>query len=118
MRKMCITATVGFALLSGAAQSQTATPWGDEAGCVVARGGLEPSDSLIILWPDRIDRYESGCAISTIEGDMGDRAVITTECHGEGETWTSIYHAASVGNLLAMWHQDAPDYVMLLRPCG
>lgn len=106
------------ALLAGPLAAQTATPWGDEAGCAAVAGEAVLTDSLFILWPDRIERYESACTIAGIDGDLADRATITTECSGEGDTWTSTYRAASVGTFLAIWHQDAPDYVTLLRPCG
>ena len=102
-------------LLPISAQAQQA--WGDEGGCTRVAGNVATTDMVFVLWPDRIERHESTCRIVGIEGDLATRAVIETECSGEGETWIDAYGMTPVGDNIAIWPVDAPDFITELRLC-
>ncbi|MEL6570128.1 MAG: hypothetical protein AAFQ64_00615 [Pseudomonadota bacterium] len=106
--------TILLVLGAGTAQAQA---WGDEAGCQRVRGEQVLTDSVFILWPDRIERHESNCQIKEIDGDINLRAVITVECSGEGETWDDQYGITPVGDDFAIWPVGSPEFITELRPC-
>lgn len=104
-------------LLACSATQTNAQAWGDAAGCQRAAGQTVSTDNLFILWPDRIERHESICQISQIDGDINTRAVITATCSGEGETWATAYGITPVGDFFAIWPVEATEYTVELRPC-
>lgn len=106
-----------FALttLPFAAQAQAI---GNIAGCERAAGQMESSDNVFILWPDRIERWESSCEIMGVEGDLNRRAIIMTECYGEGEMWAQDYGMTPMGeDAFLIWPIEYPDVVSELRMC-
>lgn len=85
-------------LLAGATGlSLAATPiaaqtiYGDEGGCRRAAGQPEGTDLVFVLYPDRIERWESSCPIVGMERTDATRVVLITQCTGEGETWEQRY---------------------------
>jgi len=99
-----------------AAHAQQA--WGNLSGCERTAGKTESSDSVFILWPDRIERWESSCTIVGFEGDLNTRSIIETECTGEGETWTQTYGMTPVGDdIYTIWPVDSPEFITELRLC-
>ena len=114
----CVKSGAALLLCSYAAHAQVTEPWGDAAGCTIAAGGQVQTDSIFLLLPDRVQRYESTCLITEIDGDiMTQRAVIHTQCNGEGSTWDEVYASTPVGEDLAIWPVDSPDFVTELRQC-
>lgn len=92
--------------------------WGDTGGCARVAGEMEPSDLVFILWPGRIERWESTCKIVGFDGDLNTRSVIETACEGEGETWMQSYGMTPVGNdLYTIWPVESPDFITELRLC-
>jgi hypothetical protein len=105
-----------IAALPVSAHAQQA--WGDDGGCARVAGDPSNTDLVFILWPDRIERWESTCRITGFDGDLNTQSVIETECNGEGETWTQSYGMAPVGDdLYTIWPVDAPEYITELRLC-
>lgn len=114
MRAIAATVVLACAPLSAVAQDA----WGDVGGCARVAGLPEPSDMVFILWPDRIERWESICQIVGFDGDLNTRSVILTACEGEGETWNQSYGMTPVGDdLYAIWPVEYPDAITELRKC-
>ena len=103
--------------LTFASHSAHAQAWGDEAGCQRVAGEEALTDNLFILWPDRIERHESTCQITAIDGDINLRAVITAECSGEGDTWDTAYGITPSGDTFVIWPVESPEFTNELRLC-
>lgn len=103
----------------GPALAQAQQAWGDEGGCARVQGKPALTDMVFILWPDRIERHESSCRIVDVQGDLNTRAVIETECTGEGETWTQAYGMTPNGpDMFVIWPTEAPEFTTALLACG
>lgn len=110
-----MTAIALSAALPCVAQAQQA--WANISGCERVAGVMESSDDVFILWPDRIERWESECRIVDLDGDLNRLSVIETQCSGEGETWTQTYSITPIGDIYAIWPTEYPDARFELRPC-
>lgn len=114
MMKHLVVAAICLGPVAATAQQA----WGDEGGCARALGQRVLTDMVFVLWPDRIERHESSCRIIDVQGDLNTRAVIETECSGEGETWIQSYGITPHSpDMFMIWPTDAPDYVTELRAC-
>lgn len=92
--------------------------WGDDGGCARVVGKPAGTDLVFILWPDRIERWESSCQITAFGGDIDIRGVIHTNCSGEGEDWTQSYGITPTGDdTFAIWPVESPDTITELRRC-
>ena len=105
---------------AGTAQANPITgDYGDAGGCARLTGALPTGDMVFILTPDRIDRYETSCDISTIQTMDGAPVVLEVSCSGEGEFWTDSYAISPLtgedGYLIGPL--DAPDIRFELRRC-
>ena len=108
---------IPFAVALAIPSLAQAQAWGDDGGCARVRGEPVLTDMVFVLWPDRIERHESVCAITNVEGDLNARATITAQCAGEGETWETVYGITPVGDEFAVWPAETPDFISYLRPC-
>jgi hypothetical protein len=93
--------------------------YGDAAGCSSVAGKPLTTDSLFILTPDRIERYESSCQINRIMVDGGQPVEIVVACAGEGETWTQSYLLAPLAGKdgYVIGPADYPDVRHEVRRC-
>jgi hypothetical protein len=108
--------SIAFLVLPMTAQAYEAI--GNDSGCDRVMGREERSDNLFVLWPDRIERWESNCAIVGLEGDLNTRSIIHTSCEGEGETWQQSYGMTPVGDdLFTIWPIESPEIIFELRQC-
>ena len=111
---LALACTVG---LAAPAVAQSAL--GNLSGCERVNGTMESSDDVFILWPDRIERWESTCTITNVTGDLNLRAILMTECYGEGEMWPQDYGITPVGTeMFAIWPLEYPEAIFELRMCG
>lgn len=111
----------GF-LVAGACMAQAGQisgTYADEAGCGRLAGLPDSGDVLFILTPERVERYESSCAITDIEMQDGVPTVLQVACEGEGETWTDSYLIAPLpeedGFMVSP--SEAPEIEFELRRC-
>ena len=112
-----LTLTLALLALPFVAQAQQAL--GNLSGCERVAGQMESSDDVFILWPDRIERWESTCPIVSVEGDLNLRALVLTKCTGEGATWEQSFGISPLGTeVFLIWPAEAPDYSIELRMCG
>jgi len=113
---MLLSASAGPA---GAASLSITGPYGDAAGCAYARQGESQVDSLILLRPDRIEFYETGCAFLQVWPAGEGTEVALASCVGEGVyevrhyTVTPDYEDANKRMLFAADGQLAG----ILEPC-
>jgi len=92
---------------------------GNLSGCERVAGQMESSDDVFILWPDRIERWESTCEITAVEGDLNRRSILMTECFGEGDMLPQDFGMTPVGeDMFSIWPIEAPDVIFELRMCG
>jgi hypothetical protein len=113
LRLLTILAVIALPL---GAQAQQA--WGDDGGCARVAGKQAISDSVFILWPTWIERFESSCNIVGFDGDLNGKSIIQTECTGEGENWTQSYEMTPAGGeRYTIWPSDSPHFTTELRPC-
>jgi hypothetical protein len=94
--------------------------YGDEGGCRRLAGQPEGTDLVFILTPDRIERWESACDITSIATEDGNPAQIDVTCSGEGETWTDSYAVSPLSGEdgYSIGPVDFPEIRFDLRPCG
>ncbi len=110
--------------LSASAALAQANPitgvYGDEAGCRRLAGQPEGTDVVFILTPDRIERYESSCAINSLFALDGQETRADVTCNGEGEEWADAYVFSPLpgedGYLIGP--ADYPDVRFEVRPCS
>ena len=113
MKRLLAILTVSALPLSANAQAL-----GNQAGCERVAGLEESTDNLFVLWPDRIERWESFCKIESVEGDVNVRSIITTQCSGEGDTWKQVYGMTPLGeNAFSIWPVESPEMIFELRSC-
>ena len=104
--------------LSALPLSANAQALGNRAGCERVAGLEESIDNLFVLWPDRIERWESHCSILGVEGDLNARSLIITKCSGEGDTWEQVFGMTPVGDgAYAIWPVEDPEMIFELRDC-
>lgn len=106
-----------LALAAGPALAQTA--FGDDGGCARVRGEAPQGDMVFILWPDRVERWESSCDIVATERLDAASVLLRTECSGEGETWEQRYVMAPLpdGAGFVIGPEEYPDVRFEVRLC-
>ena len=83
--------TLALLALSVAGAAQAEPLWGDAGGCTRGQGDGVESDMLVILSPDRVRFYESECVFSAAKAQSNGSWTLTSQCTGEGETWTEVF---------------------------
>lgn len=66
-------------------------PWGTPDGCLRHNGQAPTGDNVFLLYPDRVEGWESSCAITGVDILPTGTLTLFTECSGEGETWSESY---------------------------
>jgi hypothetical protein len=116
---MIRTSIVAVVLCLGALPASAQTIYGDEGGCRRAAGQPEGTDLVFLLYPDRVERWESSCRIVATERVDAENLVLTTQCNGEGETWEQRYVMQPLvsGDGFRVGPVEYEDIRFELRPC-
>ena len=64
--------------------------WGNPNGCKYVRDGLYENDDMMILRPDGIETYVTGCEWLQVLTASGGAQVATGLCGHEGEVFESV----------------------------
>lgn len=92
---------------------------GNVAGCERVAGVEESTDNLFVLWPHRIESWETNCTITDVQGDFNVRVLISTECSGEGAEWDQIFAMTPVGtDAYSIGPVEFEEIVHEVRACG
>ena len=95
------------------------TIYGDDGGCRRVAGEPAGTDLVFVLYPDRVERWESSCAIVGSERFDATSVELITQCSGEGETWEQRYVLTPLsgqdGYLIGPAEYD--DIRFEVRPC-
>ena len=94
--------------------------YADEGGCSRIAGEPASSDMVFILTPERVERYESSCDISTVTVVEGFPTQLDVTCVGEGEEWTDSYVIAPLKGVdgFLIGPLDYPDISFEVRRCN
>ena len=112
--------TLAFLAALGAAMPASADViWGDDGGCARLAGLPPQTDMVFLLYPDRVERWESACMISAVTRLSGNGQRIEVTCSGEGETWRDAYilGAERPDGTVPVRLDDLPDPITYIRPC-
>jgi len=93
--------------------------YGDEGGCRRVAGEPEATDLVFVLYPDRVERWESSCPIIGSERLGPTGMVLITSCSGEGETWEQRYAMTPTadGKGFLIGPEDYDDIRFEVYPC-
>ncbi|MFW2541975.1 hypothetical protein ACN2XU_04980 [Primorskyibacter sp. 2E107] len=82
--------SMALLMTGGAVQAQEA--YGNASGCARVTGQGTQSDDVAIFYPsDRLEFWESRCALHDYQSLGAGAVMLNTKCSGEGETWDETY---------------------------
>ena len=113
MMKLLLALALSMATTSVAAE----TVWGTEGGCQRHAGQMPDTDLVFLLYPDRVEGWESRCAIVGTEFLEADATILVTECAGEGDVWIESFIIRRSGGMLISAPMTAPDFANELKVC-
>lgn len=88
-----VSATAAFLLVPSLAVAQTldiTQPYGNEAGCRVARGEAKAGEEALVVRPDRFESAALTCEFVQVLKAADGTAVVTALCDIEGEDGRSV----------------------------
>jgi hypothetical protein len=111
------TMSVAFCLVAASAGAETV--WGDAGGCARYFGQPPATDMVFLLYPDRIERWESLCTVVGVTPLQANEQLVDVACSGEGETWADAYILGPqrADGTAIVRNARTPEFAIEIRPC-